>query len=115
MKITILSTQSDNKSYFSQEIIETPNTQPLGNYSIPFASNSIQFREFEADLIYPMHNAPRVQYIIYLEGSVKVRASGGETRIFHPGDILLAKDVQGEGHESTTLEKGRAVIIGIDK
>ncbi len=30
---------------------------------------------------------------IYLEGEVEVQASGGETKIFKPGDILLAKDM----------------------
>lgn len=113
MNITLLYTAENNKSYFSTETIETPHHQPLGNYSNPFASQSVQFREFEAGLVFPMHTAPRAQYIIYLEGSVQVNCSGGETKIFSAGDILLAKDTEGEGHESITIEAGKAVIISL--
>ncbi|MFI4956532.1 MAG: hypothetical protein ACHQAX_04925 [Gammaproteobacteria bacterium] len=113
MKIHVLTTGADNKSHFSLETLETPNKEPLGNYSIPFSSDCIQFREFEAGLLYPMHNAPRAQYIVYLEGSVQVRASGGETKTFTTGDILLAKDITGEGHESLTMTAGRALIVPV--
>ncbi len=55
--------------------------------------------------------APKAQYIIILEGYVEVRASGGESRRFRAGDILLAQDTTGEGHVSITVEPGRAMII----
>lgn len=111
MNINVLYTADDGKSYFRTEMIKTPIEEALGDYSLPFSSSSVQFREFDAGLTFPMHTAPRVQYVIYLEGSVEVRASGGETRQFFAGDILLAKDTDGEGHISTTIEPGRAVII----
>jgi hypothetical protein len=114
MIINILFTGDDQKSYFKTEQLETPIQQPLGNYSIPFASESVQFRQFDAGLIFPMHTAPRMQYVVYLAGSVQVRASGGETKQFHAGDILLAMDTEGEGHESITMEPGHAVIISSD-
>lgn len=102
MIIDVLYTADDKKSYFIKETIDTPNTEPLGNYSIPFSSDSIQFREFEAGLVFPMHVAPRQQYILNLEGSVQINASGGESKIFFAGDILLVKDTTGDGHESVT-------------
>lgn len=111
MKITVLQTRNDGKSYFSEEDIETPIAHPLGSYSNPFASNSIQFRSFSAGLLYPMHNAPQIQYIIYLEGKVEVSASGGETKVFKPGNVLLVKDTEGEGHETKTLSSGKSLII----
>jgi quercetin dioxygenase-like cupin family protein len=114
MKIHVLTTAADNKSYFSVETMATPDEQPLGKYSKPFTSEGVQFRQFEAGPLYPMHNAPREQYIVYLEGAVQVRASGGETKTFSTGDILLAKDVTGEGHESLTVSAGRALIVPVD-
>jgi len=57
------------------------------------------------------HNAPRSQYIIYLTGKVEIKASGGETRIFSQGDILLAADLDGQGHISTVLESGKSIVI----
>ncbi len=111
MKMTVLETKEDGKSYFSEKIIETSIKHPLGVYSNPFASNKIQFREFSKGQLYPMHNAPQVQYVIYLSGKVQVSASGGETKIFKPGDVLLVKDIEGEGHETQTLSDGQSVII----
>ena len=113
MKITVLATGKDNKSYFSEETLLTLHKQPLGNYSIPFTSEGVQFREFEDGLLYPMHNAPKEQYIVYLEGAVQVRASGGEIKTFSAGDILLVKDTAGEGHESLTVSAGRALIVPV--
>jgi len=104
MIISVLFTGHDQKSYFSIEKIETPILKPLGNYSIPMTSESVQFREFSAGLVYPMHNPPRAQYIIYLEGSVEVRASGGETKRFSAGDILLVKDKKGKVMKALLLK-----------
>jgi hypothetical protein len=109
MNITVLYTNTDNKSHFRTETLPTPIKKPLGDYSLPFASNSVQFREFAANLIFPMHTDANAQYIIYLEGCIEVRASGGETKRF------LAQDITGEAHESLTIESGRAVIVGLEK
>jgi mannose-6-phosphate isomerase-like protein (cupin superfamily) len=114
MIINILFTADDQKSYFKTDHLETPIQQPLGDYSTPFPSQSVQFRQFDAGLIFPMHTAPRAQYVIYLAGAVQVRTSGGETKQFKAGDILLAMDTEGEGHESITIEAGQAVIISAD-
>jgi uncharacterized cupin superfamily protein len=46
-----------------------------------------------------------------LEGIVEVIASGGERKIFYPGDILLAKDLTGKGHVTKTISAGRSIII----
>lgn len=114
MKIQELFTGDDKKSYFADGNIDTPIAEPLGRYSIPFASSSVEFREFPADKIYPMHTTPFPQYILFLEGSAKIKASGGEERMFYPGDIILARDTEGEGHECYSLEAGRAVIIALE-
>jgi len=52
------------------------------------------------------HNAPRRQLIVHLEGAVEVRASGGETRRFGPGDVVLAEDVEGAGHVTSWVGEG---------
>lgn len=52
------------------------------------------------------HNAPRRQYIVHLEGSVQVRASGGEERVFGPGAVVLAEDLEGAGHVTTWIGEG---------
>ena len=45
-----------------------------------------------------VHNAPRRQFIVHLEGAVEVEASDGERRRFVPGDVVLVEDTTGRGH-----------------
>ncbi len=111
MKIIKLYTGEDNKSYFT-EIDSGPATkQHLGLYSEKIKAANIIFRDFEKNMIFDLHNAPQPQYIVYLEGEIEVEASGGETRIFKPGDILFATDLTGKGHITRTLTDGRSIVI----
>lgn len=111
MKVTKLYTGNDGKSYFEDMQIEYEYPHQLGKHSKIFPTTGLLFRDFDAHLFFDWHNAPQHQYIIYLEGEVEVRASGGEIRIFKSGDILFATDLTGEGHATRTLTKGRSVII----
>lgn len=110
-KLIELYTSDDGKSYFRDVILDTPIKHPLGLYSKKFNVADLQFREFSANATFDWHVAPQQQYIIYQEGSVEVLASGGETRIFNPGDILLASDTSGRGHITTTLTNGKSIVI----
>lgn len=85
--------------------------KPLGIYSEPYSVKEMLFRDFDANLTYDFHCAPRPQYIIYLEGEVEVETSGGDKKILKAGDILFANDTSGEGHITRTLKAGRAVIV----
>lgn len=111
MKITKLFTGADGKSHFEDIDCGHETQQPLGWYSKKFPASGIMFRDFEPGLTYEMHNAPQPQYIIYLEGEVEVVTSGGEKRIFKPGEVLFATDTTGEGHISKMLTSGRSVIV----
>lgn len=111
MKIIKLYSNIDHKSYFLEIEIDVESIQPLGQYSKRFSCKGLQFRNFEQGALYDWHNAPQPQYIIYLEGMVEVEASGGETRLFNPGDILFATDTTGKGHITRTLSKGKSIII----
>ncbi len=62
---------------------------------------------------YDWHCAPQKQFIIYLSSQVKIEASGGESKIFKGGEILLANDLTGKGHISTVIEDGEAIIIKV--
>lgn len=110
-KVTELYTGVDSKSYFKDVIIETPVVHPLGSYSNGVKVTQLQFRESQPNAKFDWHTAPQKQYVIYLEGEVQVQASNGETRVFKPGDILLANDLTGKGHITTTLTNGRSIVI----
>lgn len=110
-KVIEIYTADDNKSYFKENVIETPLLHPLGNYSNKVKVAEMQFRTFFPEAKFDWHTAPQKQYIVYLEGNVSVQASGGETRIFKPGDILLANDITGKGHVTNTLTNGKSIVI----
>ena len=111
MKIIKLFTGPDNKSYFEEMPCSFPLQKELGNYSEKYAASGFMLRESLPGATFEWHNAPQPQYIVYLEGQVEVEASGGETRVFNPGDILFATDLTGEGHISRILTKGRSIVI----
>jgi hypothetical protein len=55
------------------------------------------------------HPAPRRQVFCVLEGRVRVTVSGGVSREFGPGDLLLLEDTWGRGH-STRFLSDRVVV-----
>lgn len=111
MKITRLYTSKDNKSHFEDIHHENDIIKELGAYSKKMPASGIMFRETHPGKVFEMHNAPQPQYIIYLEGEIEVTASGGEMRIFKPGDVLFANDTTGEGHISKTIKAGKSIIV----
>lgn len=49
------------------------------------------------------HPAPARQWVIMLRGVIEVTTSQGETRRFGPGDLLLAADTDGRGHQTVAV------------
>lgn len=62
-------------------------------------AESILFKETPAHSSLDWHNDPVPQYVITLAGALEFRTRGGEAFRIHPGDILLALDHTGSGHE----------------
>ena len=116
MKITRLYTGDDNESHFEDIDIALENKGPIGLLSRPLRAGSIIFRETGPDYDYDWHPAPRRQFVIMLEGSVDIEVSGGTTRRFGPGDILLAEDTTGRGHISRAVDgqPRRSVFVTLD-
>jgi hypothetical protein len=49
------------------------------------------------------HPAPRRQWMVVLSGEEEIRTSDGAVRRFHAGDIVLAEDTTGKGHQSRVI------------
>ncbi|MET3034827.1 hypothetical protein ABXT08_01875 [Chryseobacterium sp. NRRL B-14859] len=45
-----------------------------------------------------VHPAPRRQYVVTIKGTVRFKVTDGSTFLIEPGTILLAEDIDGEGH-----------------
>lgn len=111
MKIIEIYTGKDLKSYFKEHLPLKKIPRELGNYSAGISVDKMYFREFLPGEFFDWHNAPQSQYIIYMTGIIEVKASGGETRQFQFGEILLANDLTGAGHQTRTLTSGQSIII----
>lgn len=44
------------------------------------------------------HPAPRYQFVVTLKGQLKFKVTNGDTFIIEPGIVLIAKDLEGQGH-----------------
>jgi len=51
----------------------------------------------------PAHNAPQPYIAIILSGEGEVATSDGQTRRFHPGEILFCNDLEGKGHVTRAI------------
>lgn len=73
----------------------------------------LQFITVQAvDQVPAPHNAPRRQFVIFLDGWVRITTSDGETRTLPAGAVVLADDVDGKGHV-TELEPGIRRVVQI--
>ncbi len=98
MKITRLYTGPDMESHF--EDIDLPLKSLGGNDSRSdmLPATGIFFRATSGAYKLDWHNAPRRQYVILLKGQSEVVVGNGTSRIFGPGDVMLAEDTTGRGH-----------------
>jgi hypothetical protein len=111
MNYVRLYTGPDGLSYF--EDIEVP-MEDRGSgteLSSLIPARGMILRRNSADYHLDFHTAPRKQFIVNLTGTVEIVASGGETRRFGPGSIMLAEDTTGKGHISKALTDERLSIF----
>jgi hypothetical protein len=102
MNIIRLYTGSDQKSYFEEIPLAFGGDQRMLTTESRRASSAV-FRSASPGTVLELHPAPRRQYVITLSGSWEIQASGGASRIFKPGDVMLAEDTTGAGHVSRVL------------
>ena len=72
------------------------------------------FRRSEENSFSDWHHPTRRQYLIVLEGRMEVTVGDGSARQFGPGDVLLAEDMTGQGHQTRPLNGPcRSVSMGL--
>jgi hypothetical protein len=104
MNVTRLYTGEDGQSHFEDIAVELDDHGAVGHLSAPHPATGLIFRHTDADYHYDWHNAPRRQYIVILEGGLEVEVGDGTRRSFTAGDIVLAEDVDGQGHISRAVD-----------
>ena len=60
-----------------------------------------------------LHNAPRRQFLVVLRGVLEIETSLGEQERLHPGDVLLADDLDTKGHHSRDVGDEPMMLMAI--
>ena len=72
------------------------------------------FRRSAENSFSDWHHPTRRQYLIVVEGRMEVTCGDGSTRQFEAGDVLLAEDMTGQGHQTRAIGGSyRSVSMGI--
>lgn len=79
--------------------------------SEPVAVDRLQFLEAIVEHQVPdWHCAPRRQFVVWLDGWVRITTSDGDSQVLPAGSVVLAEDLHGRGH-MTEHEPGTRRII----
>ncbi len=116
MQVTQIYADASGESHFADVDIPLADGGALGFLSEQLPAAGVIFRENEAGYDLDWHRAPRLQYIVLLDGEIEITVSAGETRRFAGGDVLLVKDITGKGHQTrhTRPQRRRSLFIPLD-
>ena len=103
MRIHNLYVDANGETHFRDIEVAWVEERNFSKLSARLPATGIIFRETSADYDLDWHPAPRRQYIINLDGGVKITASDGESRIIGAGEVLLVEDTSGKGHLSKSV------------
>jgi len=116
MRIHNLYVDAKGETHFRDIEVEWVEERHFSKLSARLPATGIIFRETSADYDLDWHPAPRRQYIINLDGAVKITASDGESRIIGAGEVLLVEDTNGKGHLSKSVggKMRRSIFVPIE-
>jgi hypothetical protein len=60
-----------------------------------------------------MHQAPKRQFLVVLQGELELLTSLDQRELLHPGDVLLADDIGTKGHISRDVGNDRLMLMAI--
>jgi len=111
MKFVRVYTGSDNESH--TEVIEPPFAEGDGTRTALEGTTGIIFAQRADGGFIDFHQAPRLQYVVYLTASVEIGLGDGSSVVMEPGDVLRAEDTSGHGHTSTIRQGGVCAFVPI--
>jgi len=116
MRIHNLYVDANGETHFRDVEVEWVEERHFSKLSARLPATGIIFRETSADYDLDWHPAPRRQYIINLDGGVKITASDGESRVIGAGEVLLVEDTSGKGHLSKSVggKMRRSIFVPIE-
>ncbi len=106
-------TGDDDNSHFEEGVIELQ-AGPHGDIaSGKLGATSVSFEETASGGKLAWHTAPVRQLVVTLSGTLDFETRSGQHFLLRPGDILLAEDTMGGGHNwrLTDAQPWRRVYI----
>ena len=108
MAIMRIYTGSDGQSHLEEMDLDShPDLTSMHGVS------GIQFRSQEPGHFSDWHHAPRRQYVITLTGAVEIGLGDGTVHRFGPGYVLLAEDLDGQGHTTRVVSEEPRMSVSI--
>lgn len=107
-------TDADGNSDFEDGAIDLSGTHGADTLSPVAAATSISFRETPSGGNFGWHDAPAMQLVITLSGTLRFTVKDGRSFAIRPGDVLFAQDTTGTGHNWELLDEEswrRAYVI----
>ncbi len=103
IKVTRIFTGSDNQTHAYEYEMPLGPLAGATELSEVFDVSNVQFRRTSSEYFIDWHNAPRAQFVITLSGESEVELGDGTKIRLYPGHILLAEDLDGQGHISRAV------------
>lgn len=103
MRIHNIYVDDKGESHWRDIEVEWAEERNFSKMSKRLPATSIIFRETSGNYDLDWHPAPRRQYIINLDGGVKITASDGVAREIGAGEVILVEDISGKGHLSQSI------------
>jgi uncharacterized cupin superfamily protein len=116
MRIHNLYADAAGESHFRDVEVEWVEQRNASRLSARLPAGGIIFRETGGEYDLSWHPAPRRQYIINLEGGVRITASDGESRVIGAGEVILVEDTTGKGHLSQSVagQMRRSIFVPLE-
>jgi hypothetical protein len=111
VKVVRLFSGQDGQSHFADCEVATV-ASALGATSAPMPALEVFLRDTEGGpTSTDFHPAPRRQLVFLLSGQVEYICGDGSRRRLGAGDILIADDIEGQGHRAEILENPRLQVF----
>jgi quercetin dioxygenase-like cupin family protein len=91
---------ADGQSHFEDVSLSFTDPGDQSEVAELIPGSGILVRRFEAVRTNPWHHAPGRYAVFTLQGAVDITIGDGSTRRLGPGDVLIAEDLTGQGHQT---------------
>ncbi len=112
MKIVRMYTGTDQKSHFEEVELSFGGERQLKSAGSAAASEA-RFVLAPAGYIRDWGPAPRRQYVVTLSGTWEIETGDATVRKFKPGDVMLAEDLDGQGHRIRVVGNEPHIFMAI--